>query len=124
LPFDGLRNKQLAHSLANPRGVTGASIQAFSSFFVNLLNREAIKCVSSGSGQCARLGVSFGQCAGLPLVTLGKAPGCTDSLVNIGATVHPLGLSGTVSVTVSYDRTNANGSVIAGSQTSVTKTIR
>jgi hypothetical protein len=60
---------------------------------------------------------------GLPLVTLGKAPGCTDSLVNIGATVHPLGLSGTVSVTVSYDRTNANGSVIAGSQTSITKTI-
>ena len=60
---------------------------------------------------------------GLPLVTLGKAPGCTDSLVNIGATVHPLGLSGTVSVTVSYDRTNANGSVIAGRHTSVTKTI-
>jgi hypothetical protein len=60
---------------------------------------------------------------GLPLVTLGKAPGCTDSLVNIGATVHPLALSGTVSVTVSYDRTNANGSVIAGSHTSVTKTI-
>ena len=28
-------------------------------------------------------------------------PGCTDSLVNIGATVHPLSLSGTVSVTVS-----------------------
>jgi hypothetical protein len=28
---------------------------------------------------------------GLPLVTLGKAPGCTDSLVNIGATVHDCG---------------------------------
>ena len=51
------------------------------------------------------------------------SPGCTDSLANIGATVHPLGLSGTVSVTVSYDRTNANWSVIAGSHTSVTKTI-
>jgi hypothetical protein len=48
---------------------------------------------------------------------LGKAPGCTDSLINIGATVHPVALSGTVSVTVSYDRTNANGSVIAGSHT-------
>jgi hypothetical protein len=60
---------------------------------------------------------------GLPLVTLGQAPGCTDSLISIRATVHPLALSGTVSVTVSYDRTNANGSVIAGSHTSVTKTI-
>jgi hypothetical protein len=59
---------------------------------------------------------------GVPLVKLGKAPGCT-SLVNVAATINPGTLSGAVSVTVSYDRTNANGSVIAGSHTSVTKTI-
>lgn len=95
--------------------MTSASIQAFSSFFINLLSGRQL----NAEVHCA--GAPGGGCP--PLVTLGQAPGCTDSLANIGATVHPLGLSGTVSVTVSYDRTNANGSVIAGRHTSVTKTI-
>ncbi len=46
---------------------------------------------------------------GVPLVSLGKAPGCTGSLVNVAATINPGLTSGTVSVTISYDRTNANG---------------
>jgi len=59
---------------------------------------------------------------GVPLVSLSKAPGCT-SPVNVAATVNPNGTSGTVSVTVSYDRTNAKGTVIPGSRTSVSKSI-
>jgi hypothetical protein len=59
---------------------------------------------------------------GLPLVTVGRAPSC-HSLVSVGATVNPGRTSGSVSVTVSYDRTNAHGSVIPGSHTSVTKSI-
>jgi hypothetical protein len=59
---------------------------------------------------------------GVPLVSLGKAADCT-SPVNVAATVNPNGLSGAVNVTVSYDRTNANGMVIPGSRTSVTKSI-
>jgi hypothetical protein len=57
---------------------------------------------------------------GVPLVSLGKAPGCTDSLVNTAVTINPGTTSGTVSVTISYDHTNASGGV---SPTSVTKTI-
>jgi hypothetical protein len=59
---------------------------------------------------------------GVPLVSLGRAPGC-HSLVNVQATVNPGRISGTVSVTVSYDRTNAHGAVIPGSHTAVTNTV-
>jgi hypothetical protein len=59
---------------------------------------------------------------GVPLVSLGRAPGC-HSLVNVQATVNPGRLSGTVSLTVAYDRTNAHGAVIPGSHTAVTNTV-
>jgi hypothetical protein len=59
---------------------------------------------------------------GVPLVSLGRAPGCS-SLVNVGATIRPGTTSGKISVTISYDRTNAHGAVIPGSQTSVTNSV-
>lgn len=59
---------------------------------------------------------------GVPLVSLGKAPGCS-SLVNVQATVRPGTTSGAVTLTVSYDRTNANGMVIPGSHTTVTNSV-
>ena len=59
---------------------------------------------------------------GVPLVTPARAAGCS-SLVDVGATVHPGTTSGTVTVTVQYDRTDANGHVIPGSHTTVTRTI-
>ena len=59
---------------------------------------------------------------GVPLVSLGRAPGCS-SLVSVQATVRPGTTSGTVSLPISYDRTNAHGAVIPGSHTSVTNSV-
>jgi hypothetical protein len=59
---------------------------------------------------------------GVPLVSLGRAPGCS-SLVNVQATIRPGTTSGTVSVTISYDRTSAHGAVIPGSHTTVTNAV-
>jgi len=47
-----------------------------------------------------------------PLVTLGTAPHCTAD-INVTATITPAALgSASVTVTVSYDKTNANGQTI------------
>jgi len=93
-------------------GPVGGSDTCLDSTCINLQGVANVQV--SASVQLSTLGV--------PLVKLGKAPGCT-SLINVGATVTPGKLSGTVSVSVSYDRTNANGAVIPNSHTAVTKTI-
>jgi hypothetical protein len=59
---------------------------------------------------------------GIPLVTPAHAAGCS-ALVDVGATIHPGLTSGSVTVTLQYDRTNPNGHVIPGSHTSVTQTV-
>lgn len=47
-----------------------------------------------------------------PLVTPATAPGCTAD-INVGATITPTALgSASVTLTVSYDKTNANGQTV------------
>jgi hypothetical protein len=57
-----------------------------------------------------------------PLVTPARAPGCTAS-INTGATVTPGLASGSVTVLVSFDRTDANGNVIPGSHTAISESV-
>ena len=59
---------------------------------------------------------------GIPLVTPAHAAGCS-ALVDLGATVHPGLTSGSVTVTLQYDRTDPSGHVIPASHTVVTRTV-